>query len=114
MDCDPQPFLLRVWVVLPRNSERGGSSLRGSREAVELVNVFGLVCLIDWISAFNGRKRGFGLAVLYSIAYSTAISQMTYESGGFASGYYVGLLALAVAVFVVFQWTSGAGRQYWP
>lgn len=81
------------WMVYPQHANRW---------LIYRTSVFGLVCFLDWLAALDQHRRGFWLAMLYSFAYATAITLMTAESGGFTSGYYVGLLVLAVAIFVLF------------
>jgi diguanylate cyclase (GGDEF)-like protein len=81
------------WIVFPQHA---------ARWLLYRVVVLAAVVAIDQVAALSRRLRGFSVAILLSFAFSSTVAVMTYETGGFASSYYVGLIVLATAVFVLF------------
>lgn len=86
-------FSVLDWILFPEHAERW----LGYRIAT-----LALILLLVWGLKIIHHRRGYALALLYAVAFSSAMSIMTFESGGFSSPYYVGLLVLLAAIFVLF------------
>jgi GGDEF domain-containing protein len=85
-------FSVLDWMLFPEHAEHW----LGYRIAT-----LALILLV-WGLKIIHHRRGYALALLYALAFSSAMSIMTFESGGFSSPYYVGLLVLLSAIFVLF------------
>ena len=72
--------------------------------------VFAFVSIVYAVTLNRPLKSHF-MALLYGLAFSAAISLMVYESGGFESSYYVGVLLLAAALTVLFPLELSRGVQ---
>lgn len=72
--------------------------------------VFAFASIVYAITLNRPMKSHF-MALIYGFAFSAAISLMVYESGGFESTYYVGVLLLAAVLTVLFPLELSRGVQ---
>lgn len=90
------------WVVYPDLALRW-LAYRASVLALVLV-------VVPLISNLRGRYA-FVVPQVYALCLAFPISLMTFETGGFASGYYVGLIVVLSGVLVVFPVNATRGMQ---